>query len=55
MTEWRLVHNDKKVIAIVEGAENGSTKSSYIIEIFDTEKELRQRIDALGLKEMEEE
>jgi len=47
---FRLLYDNKKVSAIVEGTENTITSTMRTIEEFDTEKEVFDRIAVLGLE-----
>lgn len=47
---FRLVHDGKKVLALVDGADNTVTSTLHPIEEFDTEKQALARIKALGLE-----
>ena len=48
---WRLVHDDVKVVAVIEGMDKTITSTMHAIEEFDTEKADKDRIEALTLLE----
>ena len=46
---FRLVHNGKKCLILIEGSDKTITSTLHIIEEFETEKQALGRIEELGL------
>ena len=46
---FRLVHNDKEVVATIEGTEKTETLTILKVEEFETAKEIESRINNLKL------
>ena len=46
---WRLIYNDKKVIAKIKGTKQSRTVTIHTVEEFASEEEALERIDTLGL------
>ena len=51
---FRLVHDDVKVVAVIEGMDKTITSTMHTIEEFDTEKAVADRIEALNLTLLED-
>jgi hypothetical protein len=49
-TGFRLVHNDTKVVALIEGTEQTITSTNHKAEERSTKQEALTRIDILGLE-----
>ena len=47
---FRLVYDDKKVLALIEGMDKTVTSTIYTVEEFATEKQALDRIKDLGLE-----
>jgi len=47
---WRLVHDRKQVITLIQGTDKDITSSMRTIEEFGTEGEALNKIERLGLK-----
>ena len=49
-TDYRLVHNGVKVVALIEGTEKTVTSTNHRAEECSTKQEALNRINALGLE-----
>ena len=47
---FRLVHDDTKVITLIEGTEQTITSANYRVEEWGIKQEALNRIDVLGLE-----
>ncbi len=48
--KWRLVHDTKKVLALIEGTEKTVTSTMHEVEEFETKQAALDRIEALNLE-----
>ncbi len=48
--KWRLVHDTKKVLALIEGTDKTVTTTMHSVEEFDTRQAALDRIEALNLE-----
>lgn len=48
--KYRLIHDNTKVLALIDGSEQSKTTTIHEVEEFETEQQAIQRIEDLGLE-----